>query len=254
MKKKLLALFAACSMITTVSAGLVQTAYAADPNVRIEVADGSSDSEKILRLYYEGIEEDVLDMEGKLSFTGGAVTIKNYTRTIGDSGSVNKTTGKILWASDDGVSYTDGYFATATITIPTDVDITVKFQVQVLEDANYYDYADDIGTVSTVIPKKASEPEGPSVTVDEQAALNGTKEFAAQSAKVYAVQIAANNFTVTGADVSVGGQKKSISFSTEISGSGTAAFAVILANDNTPTNDLPEFSADNVTPITKPVD
>lgn len=159
MKKKVLALFAVCSMITTVSAGVVQTAYAADPTVRIDVSDGASDTQKILTFYYEGVDE-LLDIQGTLTFSGGAVSIDSYTITIDcDNSQANKNTGVLYFTSDYGTSSNDGSFATATITVPGDVDITANFAVKDFEDTNWDNYGSDIGTVSVTIPKKAFEPE-----------------------------------------------------------------------------------------------
>ena len=162
MKKKLIALFAACSMITAVSAGLIQTAYAADPNVRIEVSDGETDTQKILTFYYEGFDA-MNAVQGTLSFEGGEVTIDSAALTIeAHYGAADKDSGVIYFAEDEdgGTSSADGSFATATITVPGDVDITVNFEVEAFENSDFDTFEDQIGTVSVVIPKKAApEPE-----------------------------------------------------------------------------------------------
>jgi hypothetical protein len=161
MKKKLIAIFAACTMITTAFAGM--TAYAAGPdgqNVRIEVSDGATDEQKVLTFYYEGAEL-MNAIQGTLSFEGGEVTINSINVTIANDATQNDTgTGIFFFTSNDGTSSADGSFATVNITVPTDADITANFELEVWEDVNFDDYTSDIGTVSVVIPKKAApEPE-----------------------------------------------------------------------------------------------
>jgi len=157
MNKKLISLFAACSMVATVSVGLVQTAYAAEPNVRIEVTDGATDTQKVLTFYYEGAE-GMNSLQGELSFEGGDVTIDALTVTINAKyKGADKDSAVLYFAEeeDGGASSEDGSFATATITVPGDVDITANFEVQAFENADFEDFTDDIGTVSVTIPKKA---------------------------------------------------------------------------------------------------
>lgn len=252
MKKKLLAMFAACSMITALSAGVVQVAYATDANVRIEVADGDTDTQKILTFYYEGVEA-VNALQGTLSFTGGTVTIDSANITIpGVYPGVNKNTGIIGFSSlTGGDSSADGSFATATITVPIDVDITANYEVTAFEDSNYDQYV--IGTVSVTIPKKSApipQKVPAAVTAVEKQnteAINGTGEYEAQTADIYGVEITPNDESVSGATVSVGGKTKDINFKMVCSGTGTVVFAVILASESG--DPLPTLSADNVTPI-----
>ena len=178
MKKKLIALFAACSMIATASVGLVQTVYADGVSVRIDVTDGATDEQKVLNFYYEGVN-GLASLMANLTFSGGAVTIDSYDITVPiDDGTANKTDGSI-WLSNandstHGASSDDGKFATATVTVPTDVDITVSFAVTEFYDGDYWDdYTAEVGTVTATIPKKAApEPEVEvTKTVEDSAAF-----------------------------------------------------------------------------------
>ena len=261
MKKKLIALFSACSMITTAVAGLVQTAYAdAKPNVRIEVSDGATDTQKVLTFYYEGFEA-LNNLQGKLTFTGGIVTIDSATITIQSKYTgADKDSGIFYFAeeADGGASSSNGSFAIATITVPGDVDITANFEVQGFEDPEFEEHKQEIGTVSVTIPKKSAPI--PAITpaavtaVEKQNtdAITGTGEYESQTADIYGVEITPNDESVSGATVSVGEKTKDINFKTIYSGEGTVVFAVILASETGAA--LPALSADNVTPIVVAVD
>jgi hypothetical protein len=231
MKKKLIALFAACSMITTAVAGLVQTAYADGANVRIEVSDGTSDTEKVLTFYYEGVD-GVNTIEGTLTFTGGDVTINSGTITIAnDMGEVVPDEGYVGFTSFDGTSSVDGSFATVTVTVPGDADITVAYALEGFEDIDFETYEDEIGTVYATIPANSSDPVPAAVSaVQKQDSVNGEGIYAEQTADVYAVELAANDDVVTGVDVVFDPDHKgTLMFDTEITG-GSVVFAVILAN------------------------
>ena len=217
MNKKLISLFAACSMVATVSVGLVQTAYAAEPNVRIEVTDGATDTQKVLTFYYEGAE-GMNSLQGELSFEGGEVTIDALTVTINAKYTgADKDSAVLYFAEeeDGGASSEDGSFATATITVPGDVDITANFEVQAFENADFEDYTDDIGTVSVVIPKKAAEEPVVEPVEATGADYTGTDEtvgslwfgeVTAESAtKVKAVATLADGETTADGEVELGG-------------------------------------------------
>ena len=174
MKKKLLALFAACSVITTAAAGLVQTAYATEPGVRIGVADGTTDTQKIITLYYEGVDA-MISITGQLTFTGGTVTINKLSVTIpNDSAQADKNNGSLYFSSyeDEGTSTDDGAFAQAVVTVPGDVDITASFEIKdfteySFEAEDWVEYGNTLGTVSTVIPKKEAPTEAPTAAPTE---------------------------------------------------------------------------------------
>ena len=257
MKKRILALFAACSMITTAAAGLVQTAYAAgEPNIRIEVADGDTDTQKVLTFFYDVADgvDGVNTIQGKLSFDNSGVTINSINVTIDTPSSDfivnnNPSTGLISFTHAYGTSSADGSFAIVNITVPEGADdITASFALETFEDTEYDEHAGNIGTVTATIPKKAPAKVPAAVTaVEKQPQITGTGEYEVQTADIYGVEIKPNDESVSGAKVSVGGQQKDINFKTVCSGSGTVVFAVILASETGA--ELPELSADNVTPI-----
>ena len=168
MKKRILALFAACSMITTAVAGLVQTAYAAgEPNIRIEVADGDTDTQKVLTFFYDVADgvDGVNTIQGKLSFDNSDVAINSINVTIDTPSSDfivnnNPSTGLISFTHAYGTSSADGSFAIVNITVPEGADdITASFALETFEDTEYDEHAGNIGTVTATIPKKAAEPE-----------------------------------------------------------------------------------------------
>jgi len=159
MNKKLISLFAACSMVATVSVGLVQTAYAAEPTIRIEVADGETDEQKVLNFYYVTADgpEGVNSIQGNLTFDNDAVTIDSINVTIpNDNNQINKDSGLIMFTAYEGTKSDDGSFATVNVTVPTDVDIKATFTLEVFEDTDYTDYTEDIVAVNATIPKKAA--------------------------------------------------------------------------------------------------
>lgn len=255
MKKKLISLIAASSMIATASLGLVQTAYAADPNVRIEVADGADATKKVLTFYYEGA--DLMNaIQGTLSFNDAEVTIDSITVTIANDSTQNDVgTGIFFFTSNDGTSSSDGSFATVNITIPENKDITASFELEVWENSDFEDYASDIGTVTAVVSQKQSDPTpvAAAVTaVEKQESVSGTEEYKAQTADIYGVEITPNDESVTGAEVAFGEKKGTLDFGTVYSGEGTVVFAVILASESG--DALPTLAADNVTPITANVE
>jgi len=217
MKKKLITLFVACAMVATASVGLVQTAYAAEPNVRIEVADGATDTQKVLTFYYEGFE-NMNAIQGELSFAGGEVTIESATLTIvAHYGSADKESGVIWFAEDEdgGTSTEDRSFATATITVPDDADITVNFEVQAFENSDFETFEEEIGTVSVTIPKKAAEEPVVEPVEATGADYTGTDETvgslwfgevtAASATKVKAVATLADGVTTADGEVELGG-------------------------------------------------
>lgn len=251
MKKKLISLIAASSMIATASLGLVQTAYAADAGVSIGVADGSSETQKVLTFYYEGVSAMVA-LGGTLTLSDG--TIDSVQITIpNDNPQADKNTGFIGFASfqDEGTSSADGSFATATITVPTDKDVTVTYTPNAFTDVDWNDY--DVAPASVVIQKKAAQITPAAVTaVEKQDSVSGTEEYKAQTADIYGVEITPNDESVTGAEVAFGAKKGTLDFGTVYSGEGTVVFAVILASESG--DALPTLAADNVTPITANVE
>lgn len=252
MKKKFIALFAACSMITTAVAGLVQTAYADDDPIRIEVSDGATDTEKVLTFYY-GPEDGVNMIEGYLTLNNGA-TIDSAAITIsipaGMGDQVAKTDdGHImcLTYADDPLTSADKSFATATITVPGDVDVTASFSFEMFDSVDN-DFSD---TVNVTIPKKASDPdpEPAAVTaVEKQNSVSGEGIYAAQTADVYAVELAVNDQVVSGVTVKYDDEHQAtLNFDTEVTG-GSVVFAVILANVSGVAA-LPAFDDLTITPI-----
>ena len=167
MKKKLIALFAACSMIVTAAAGLVQTAYAAEPGLKIEVADGATDTQKVLTFYYEGIN-GFSYFDGVLSFDNNDVVIDSAEVTLSFATGMGDTASEISadkktvqlgfsYYDDGGVSSEDGSFATVTITVPEGEDVTANYACDGYADEVWNMF--DATTVSVTIPKKAAEPE-----------------------------------------------------------------------------------------------
>ena len=217
MKKKLIALFAACSMIATASVGLVQTAYADDaPNLSIVVTDGATDNEKVLTFYYDC--EGTFTFQGTLSFAGGDVTIDSvevpltYPSGMGDKAQEiadDKKTANIglAYYGDDPLTTADKSFAIANVTVPGDVDITANFEVEFFTDENW-GYYDGIGTITATIPAKASEPETPA-TVD--ASVEESKAFVDKNDETKCAVVGKINLTVDGsinlADATYGGNK-----------------------------------------------
>lgn len=262
MKKKLLALFAACSMITTAAAGLVQTAYAADPNVRIEYTDGDTDTQKILNFYYEGVDA-LTAFGGTYSFSSNDVTVDSGSVTLTYNLGIKEFDTENCYISfstfdDGGSSSADGLFATATITVPSDVDVTVELEVDSFTDAEEDDYEDEIGTVSVVIPKKSAPipaitPAAVTAVEKQNTEISGTGEFETQTADIYGVQITANDEAVSGAKIYFDDDhQNTITFNTVCSGGGTVEFAVILANVTGVT--LPSLSDATITPISATIE
>lgn len=257
MKKKLITLLAACSMIATASVGLVQTAYADGITVRMEVSDGATDDQKILTFYYDGADSTYM-LEGYLSFDNDNVTIDSSEITIavpagnGDK-NADTTTGQLMYTTylDDPLTSADKSFARATITVPTDVDVTASFRVEVMSDGEWN--MPDPFTVTATIPKKAAAITPAAVTaVEKQESVSGTEEYKAQTADIYGVEITPNDESVTGAKVAFGEKTGTLNFGTVYSGQGTVVFAVILASESG--DALPTLTADNVTTITANVE
>ena len=261
MKKKLIALFAACSMIVTAAAGLVQTAYAAEPGLKIEVADGATDTQKVLTFYYEGIN-GFSYFDGVLSFDNNDVVIDSAEVTLSFATGMGDTASEISadkktvqlgfsYYDDGGVSSEDGSFATVTITVPEGEDVTANYACDGYADEAWNMF--DATTVSVTIPKKAAPiPQKvpaavTAVELQNADPISGTGEYETQTADIYGVEITPNDESVSGATVSVGEKTKDISFKTVYSGKGTVVFAVILASESG--DPLPALSADNVTPI-----
>lgn len=270
MNKKFISLFAACSMITTVVAGLVQTAYADDVGVSVVVSEGSSANEKVLTFKYEGVESltsiqgyfDLWDDDdNNLVDDIGSVTVDSFVLTVVDAQYKEADPElRSFYATESRnnrtISSDDHSFATATITVPGDIDIKLEFVVQKFKDGLGVSYSVD--PVYVTIPKKSAPI--PAITpaavtaVEKQntEAISGTGKYEAQAADIYGVEITPNDESVSGATVSVGGKTKDISFKTVYSGKGTVVFAVILASESG--DPLPTLSADNVTPIVATVD
>lgn len=262
MKKKLITLFAACSMITTAGAGLVQTAYAADAAIRVEVADGESENQKVLTYYYENIEgimdaQFYFDIEEGVTIDAVAITVSGQDNDAGiEFDDVIQLQYAYYILSDGGkkIASEDGSFITATITVPEDKDITAILTIDSFRDSAGTNC--DIDPVEVVIPKKSAptpQKVAAAVTaVEKQPSVKGTGAYEAQTADIYGVEITPNDESVSGATVSVGEQSKDINFKAVYSGSGTVVFAVILASESGAP--LPALSADNVTPIVVAVD
>lgn len=173
MKKKLIALVAACSMISTIAMGLVQTAYAADPAIRVEVTEGATANQKVLTYYYENIS-GILDAQGYFDIDDG-VTIDDCVLSIGgkynDSGAVEADveTGDPAYGyfmiSDGGkaVSTADGSFLTVTITVPGDADVAVMLTIDSFRDADGNNCS--FAPIETTIEKASSGGGETTVTV-----------------------------------------------------------------------------------------
>jgi len=264
MNKKIVALFAAFSMIATASVGLVQTAYAADASIRVEVADGAAENEKVLTYYYENID-GIMDAQFYLDVVEG-VTINGVTITVSgqdnDCGVEFDDETQLPYAyyilSNGGkkIASDDGAFLTATITVPGDKDVTVTLTPDAFRDDAGTNY--DIAPVEVTIPKKSApipQKVDAAVTAVEKQnteAINGTGQYKSQTADIWGVEITPNDDSVTGATVSIGGQSKDLNFKTVCSGEGTVVFAVILASETGAA--LPALTEANVTPITAEVE
>lgn len=236
MKKRVLSLLAACAVITTSFVGLVQNVYAEGHNVRITVSDTDTETEKTLKFYYEGTGADgLVSFNADLSISEGG-TINTFALSAvnpaykGTSGLGN------LWFSDDnGAASADGEFATATVTVSTDKDITVSLKVNEFFDSDdWEDYSTEVGTVQVVIPAKSTpSTKAAEVTAVEKQnteAISGTGQYESQKADIYGVQITAGDKAVTGAEIYFDEEHKSeITFGTVCSANSSVQFAVILA-------------------------
>jgi hypothetical protein len=245
-------------MITTAVAGLVQTAYADDDPISIVVSDGATDTEKVLTFYY-GPEDGVNMIEGTLTVNNGA-TISSSAITIsipagmGDQ-AATPSSGYFLCLTyaDTPLSSADKSFATATITVPGDVDVTASFSFDMF-DKDDNDFSD---TATVTIPANKSDTPAAVAEngIEKQDTVNGSYELSDQVADIYAVQYEFNDdAAVKGVTVQFDGYeyqvKQALTFNDGVVVTGgTVYFAVILSNETGKYAELPELSSANIIPL-----
>ena len=100
-------------------------------------------------------------LQGTLTFTGGTVTIDSAAIKIAAKYTgADKDSAVFYFAEeeDGGASSADGSFATATITIPENTDITAFFELEAYENSDFEDLTPYIGTISAVVSTKSNPP------------------------------------------------------------------------------------------------
>ena len=261
MKKKLIALFAACSMITTAAVGLAQTAYAADPGISVVVTDGASANQKVLTYYYNNMA-GIMDSYGYFDVDTTA-TIDSVVLTVSglDCEADKKDTDDVPYGyfiignGGKAITSDDNSFLIVTMTVPEGEEVETTLTMESFRDSDGTNYTFDpiVEKVSATPPEPATVPAAvTAVEKQNTEAINGTGEYETQTADIYGVEITPNDESVSGATVSVGEKTKDITFKTVYSGKGTVVFAVILASESG--DPLPTLSADNVTPIVATID
>jgi hypothetical protein len=274
MKKKLIALFAACSMITTAVAGLVQTAYADGAPISVVVSDGATDTEKVLTIYYNC--DGIATFEGYLTFDNPGASVKStnftmaYSAGMGDrnsavfnrAGDPHDGQYQIMICTygegeeaEDPMETADKSIATVTVNVPGDVDVVASLALEVVEERGWSPYAKST-VIATIPANKSDTPAAVAENgIEKQDTVNGSYELSDQVADIYAVQYEFNDdAAVKGVTVQFDGYeyqvKQALTFNDGVVVTGgTVYFAVILSNETGKYAELPELSSANIIPL-----
>ena len=269
MFKRMATLVCAAAMAVSAFTGVVaNAAVERDQGVNLVAAKSGDDKVK-LDVYAVGYST-VANYALKFLVSGATLTgvTADYSALGGDYNAVFISGSRFnsVAADTSAVTLTDNRILTLTLTfseaISNDITITLTDDgngsiVGPVENEDTLDYYEEdlesnpdwvtLGFNDAVVKAAPAKVPAAVTAVDKQPQITGTGEYEAQTADIYGVEIKPNDESVSGAKVSVGGQQKDINFKTVCSGSGTVVFAVILASETGA--ELPELSADNVTPI-----